>query len=136
MFSALGMTSELKVAAALAANGHMISFPITSETKYDLIADLDGDLLRIQVKVGHYKDGIVKAVLARSCSDVKKYNKNSVDGFAIYCPELETCYMVPIDDWPNRKCLHIQVGAILNGATYKHTPLDGDQYKILKPNNV
>jgi hypothetical protein len=62
-----GDLAELRVAADLAARGCLISIPFGEDSDYDLLADIDGRIHRVQVKYTE-SDGHVIAVSCHSHS--------------------------------------------------------------------
>ena len=53
-----GDIGETTAACWLAGKGAHVPFPLGHSPDYDLIADLDGELLRVQVKTAtHFRDG-------------------------------------------------------------------------------
>jgi len=86
--NAVSVISEAAVILALQKIGVNVSRPI-SPVKYDLIADIPSEgLRRIQVKTGRLKEGIINS----NWSQV--YEDDDIDYVAIYCPELDRCYMI------------------------------------------
>lgn len=96
----IGLT---KVIADLTENGFIISLPISEHQQYDLIADYEGKLIRIQIK---YRSlSINNKTISFSCktshvglngkSILRKYEKNDFDLYAIYSPSTKRCYYVP-----------------------------------------
>lgn len=97
------------VAADLIERGYTVSRPLVEGTKYDLISDKDGKLLRIQVKssagvyiqaqIGwtKYRENIYdgKGVTEHV---TRKYNEGDFDVLAIYHRSSKTAYYVPVSD--------------------------------------
>jgi hypothetical protein len=104
----IGDVSEMKIIAKLTELGHNMSTPIGDNLRYDLILDIDNALYRIQIKTGRYKDGSMKFATCsngRCNGDNIWYNyKKQIDYFAIYCPELDSCYVISVDDVPDTEC--------------------------------
>lgn len=73
------MVSEMKARCALIEMGYDISIP-EGELRYDLVADIDDTLYRVQVKSSHIgANGSIKADL-RTCSiNTKGRNRNTYD---------------------------------------------------------
>jgi hypothetical protein len=96
-----GDLAELEVAADLAKRGCRISIPFGEDCNYDLIADYEGRLHRVQVK--HVRsDGRIILVPCRSHSltngkvrVVKHYTSAMVDWIAVYDCTSERCYYCP-----------------------------------------
>jgi hypothetical protein len=78
---------------------------VNDGSRYDLIFDLVGDLVRVQCKwANRYGDVIV--VRGYSCRRTREgllrrmYSADEVDAFAAYCAETECCYFMRIDEMP------------------------------------
>jgi hypothetical protein len=99
-----GDLAELKVAADLADRGCRISIPFGEDCDYDLIADYQGRLHRVQVK--HTRsDGRIVLVRYRSHSltngrvrVTKRYTAKRVDWIAAYDCTTERWYYLPSRD--------------------------------------
>jgi hypothetical protein len=96
-----GDLAELKVAADLVERGCSISFPFGEDCDYDLIADMNGVLHRIQVKYTE-SDGQMILVRCRSHSltkgkvrRTKHYTAETVDWVAVYDRTSGSCYYLP-----------------------------------------
>lgn len=94
-----GHVAELYCAYRLAKLNWKISFPHTSQSRYDLIGDVDGKFYRLQVKkaswskAGPYK--YLQCRLINKCSG-KHYLPEEVDYMVI--TDLETVWLMPIKD--------------------------------------
>jgi PD-(D/E)XK endonuclease len=96
-----GDLAELKVAADLIDRGCRLSIPFGEDCDYDLIADYEGRLHRVQVK-HTTSDGRIILVRCRSHSltngkvrAVKQYTPAMVDWIAVYDCTTERCYYCP-----------------------------------------
>lgn len=106
-----GNLTELQCLAAFIECGCGVSIPYGDNSKYDFIADKDGQLLRIQVKTSSIKNGNPDAICfsCRSthvnCSGVKnvRYNENEIDYFATYWNG--KCYVIPVQECSVEKTL-------------------------------
>lgn len=82
--------SEVRVAAHLINEGCQISIPFGGY-RYDLIADKEGEIVRVQTKkarqISEHKYGI----------PVGSYNSSEVDIFAGYITEMEMTFYVAIN---------------------------------------
>lgn len=97
----LGDMAELKVACDLRERGCSISFPFGEDCDYDLIADYEGVLHRVQVKYTR-SDGVRITVRCRSHSltkgrvrHTKHYTAEMVDWIAVYDAPTGACYYCP-----------------------------------------
>jgi Holliday junction resolvase-like predicted endonuclease len=93
-----GDLAELKVASDLMERGCRLAFPYGEDSDYDLIADKDGYLHRIQVKYTE-SDGVVVVVRCRSHSltkgkvrKTKHYTAETIDWLAVYDRTTDRCY--------------------------------------------
>ena len=96
-----GDLAELKVAADLIDRGCRVSIPFGEDCDYDLIADFNGRLHRVQVKYTR-SDGRIVQVRCRSHSLTngkvrltKRYTAQTVDWIATYDCTTERCYYLP-----------------------------------------
>jgi hypothetical protein len=88
---AKGLSTELAVRKAFIDNGFGVSIPLLPTSRYDMIADIDGYLFKVQIKTAQpieNSDGfLVKLKSSRThrwgVCDVK-YNSSEVDMFATY----------------------------------------------------
>jgi hypothetical protein len=95
-----GDVAELRVAAALVANGFSVSKPLGENQRYDFIADDGTTLRRVQVKTGRIRDGVV---MFNCCSTHGHRRKTlqtrpylgQIDVLAVFCPENEKVYIIP-----------------------------------------
>jgi hypothetical protein len=95
-----GDIAELRVAADLVARGCHVLIPFGEDCDYDLVADYEGRLHRIQVKYTT-SDGRVVLVRTRSHSltkgkvrQTKAYTSKTVDWIAVYDATTDRCYYV------------------------------------------
>ena len=104
-----GNLTEMQCMSAFMAQNCGVSIPFGDNSKYDFIADVDGQLLKIQVKTASLKDENSIKFSCRSthvnCSGVKnvRYNENEIDYFATYWNG--QCYLVPISECSVEKTL-------------------------------
>lgn len=106
--SEIGDVSVARVLAALVQNGEVVLVPFGDARRYDLAVDRNGQLVRVQVKTGRVRKG---AILFWTCSntklsgvsDARKSYVGEADFFAVFCPETDSCYMVPADEVPSRQ---------------------------------
>ena len=117
-----GDLAELKVAADLIERGCSLSFPYGEDSDYDLIADKNGVLHRVQVKYTE-SDGKVVGVrcLSHSLTNgkirrTKHYTANVIDWIAVYDRTSDRCYYVPARELGKGKShLHLRLAPTRNG---------------------
>lgn len=97
-----GNLTELQCLTAFYEHGCRVSVPFGENSRYDMIADVDGKLIRIQVKTSSVKDNDLNAI-EFSCRSsysnsvgVKntRYSANEIDYFATYWNG--KCYLIPV----------------------------------------
>ena len=104
-----GNLIELQCLAAFAEQGCGVSIPYGDNSKYDFIADVNGKLLKIQVKTSSLKDdGAIKFSCRTThvnCSGVKneRYSAGEIDFFATYWNN--QCYLIPMAECSVEKTL-------------------------------
>lgn len=109
----IGDLSEMFVALHLARAGYLVAKPFGENSRYDLVID-DGKVLsRVQVKTGRFRNG---AVHWNCCSthghrrspSFRSYT-GQVDFFGVYCPQLESTYLIPIGELSSRRTSSLRV---------------------------
>jgi hypothetical protein len=120
---AIGQLSEIMVMAALARAGYLVSVPFGEDHRYDLVVEKDGVLSRVQVKTGRLRKGAIvfscySSHTHRDGPSCRPY-VNEIEFFGVYCPELDSAYLVPIED-----------AARLSGALRVDTPRNGQTRKV------
>ena len=96
-----GDLAELKVATDLVARGCELSIPFGEDSNYDLIADYEGRLHRVQVKYTKSNRQII-CVRCRSHSltngrvrQTKLYTSAMIDWIVVYDATSDRCYYCP-----------------------------------------
>lgn len=107
----IGKITELKVLSYVIEHGYSVSIPFGDKDRYDQIWDINGNLIRVQIKTSRWKSEQQKAIIfsckssyARS-TGVKKhiYSKNEIDYFATYWDG--KVYLVPVEECSTEKTL-------------------------------
>jgi hypothetical protein len=100
-----GDISVSMLIARLLRVGYEVFLPFGSHQRYDLLIEKNGIYSRVQVKSGRIKKGTVefngysisyKVSLDKRGS--RRYTKEEIDYFAIYCAANDKAYLVPIED--------------------------------------
>lgn len=95
----IGEISEMEVAVELMNNGCRVSDTIGHSHPYDLIADKDGQLLKIQVKTAKHRGRRKYDLLLQ---DSSKYTAHTVDLFAGYARGEDAVFFVPYPEIDQR----------------------------------
>lgn len=104
-----GNLTELQCLTAFISEGCGVSIPYGDNSKYDFIADVNGKLLKIQVKTSSLKnDGAIKFSCRTThvnCAGVKneRYSADEIDFFATYWDN--QCYLIPVAECSVEKTL-------------------------------
>lgn len=109
-----GNLTELQCITACYALGCSVSIPYGENSRYDFILDVNGKLLKIQVKTSRFKKTIKNPqdAIVFSCRSTNsnsqgntyhRYSKNEIDCFATYWNN--TCYLIPVDECSVEKTL-------------------------------
>lgn len=118
-----GDLAELKVATDLIDRGCRISIPFGEDCDYDLIADYEGRLHRVQVKYTQ-SDGEIVVLRCRSHSltrgkvrATKLYTPAMIDWIVAYDSTTKRCYYCPsrVLGAAGRNILHLRLQPARNG---------------------
>ena len=117
----IGDRSTMAIIFALRLLDYAIFVPFGENTRYDLVIDNGSRLRRVQCKTGRLKDG---GVYFPTCSTyghhtnpkiIRRDYLGEIDDFAVYCPELGSVYLIPIEDVPTRSAAMLRVSPPRNG---------------------
>lgn len=108
-----GLITELQCELAFSNIGIVLSKPIVEDSRYDYIADLNGNFIRIQCKTcAVSEDGNYIKFAARSTqvntqeNKTKKYSKKEIDYFYTYYDNQS--YLVPVEECSVDKKLRLK----------------------------
>lgn len=110
-----GAVAELAIAAKAGALGLGVLWPMIEHGRYDLALEIGDRILRIQCKWGRLCEDVVKVNLVTSrhtpvSGYVRgKYGIDEIDGVAVYCGQLDTCYLLPIEMVAERSAVHLRL---------------------------
>lgn len=101
-----GDLTELQCITAFYELGYHVSVPYGENLRYDFIADINGELIKIQCKTCRAGDGVVKFAVRSTRSNSKatfyrSYTVNDIDYFATFYND--KCYLVPIEECAGMK---------------------------------
>jgi PD-(D/E)XK endonuclease len=113
-----GAVAELAIAKAAADLGIGVWGSYTVE-RYDLIFDLRPGLLRVQCKWAMRSGDVIVVRCNRNRRNRNGflrqfYSRDDLDTFAAYCRELDRCYLLPMDVFPNQSNIQLRLGPTKN----------------------
>ncbi len=114
-----GNIAELAVAYEATKLGIVVFRPMGEGSRYDLIFDLGGRLLRVQCKWAPRRGEIVSVMCEsrrRAIDGIRRraYTPAEIDAIAAYCPELERCYLLPVGLVANRRGVSLRLAPAKN----------------------
>jgi PD-(D/E)XK endonuclease len=115
-----GNVAEAAIAAEATKLGIDVVKPLVEHTRYDLVFDLDGRLLRVQCKWAPRKGDVVVVSLASSRYTPRGqvrtfYSADEIDVVAVYCEEIDECYLLPIELVDGMRAFHLRLSPPRNG---------------------
>ena len=109
-----GILTELQCITEFCKLGYHVSIPYGENSRYDFIADIDGKLIRVQVKTSSPKRDTQGAIsfacrstrVSASGNFSRTYTKDEIDYFATYYNNV--CYLVPVGECSVEKTLRFE----------------------------
>lgn len=102
-----GKLTELNILTYIIKLGYSVSIPFGDKDRYDQIWDINGKLIRVQVKTASPIDEEASGIQfsGRSISNGKShlYTENDIDYFATYWNE--KVYLIPVNECSHSKKL-------------------------------
>ena len=105
----IGNITELEVLTYITKLGHQVSIPFGDRERYDQIWDINGKLIRVQIKTSHLLDDGSITFSCRSshrkngkCINTR-YKNDEIDYFATMWNG--QCYLIPINETSTAKKL-------------------------------
>lgn len=104
-----GSLTELQCIASFVELGYEVSVPFGNHAKYDFIADINGNLIKVQVKTAKVNEDFLvfecRNFIPKKNHNVRNlYNKIDVDYFSTFANN--KCYLVPIEECSARKKIY------------------------------
>jgi len=103
-----GAVAEMIVIADLIKRGYFAYKPLIENTECDLVVDIDGKLVKIQIKSGHSDGEKIKVDLTRSSAKSKYYSKQDFDILAIYDSSTGNIAYLKWGDIPYKRSLTLR----------------------------
>jgi hypothetical protein len=112
--SQVGTVTEARILAALVSRGLNVLVPFGQGLPYDLVVEKDGKFQRVQCKTGALRSGVVQF---NTSSDDHDNYEGLVDVFAVFCPQNEKVYWVPIGAAGKQTGMYLRIDPPKNGQT-------------------
>jgi hypothetical protein len=114
-----GAAAEAEVAAALIRLNLAVLRPLYEGGRYDLVLDTGRQLLRIQCKWASRQGDVLTARCITSRHTPigylrSTYSAEEIDAIAVYAPDTDACYLIPIGEVEGRSALSLRVGPTRN----------------------
>jgi prevent-host-death family protein len=110
-----GNVAELAIATEAARLGLSVLKPLTEHERYDLVLGIGERLLRVQCKWGSRQGDVVLVRLRSSYHSptrgyvITTYDETEVDLVAVYCGELDRCYLLPRELFASRTTVYLRL---------------------------
>lgn len=113
-----GNYTELKIATKFIEYGFFVSFPFGDNAPYDLIVDNGREIFTVQCKTAHIEDGQISIPFERRVGakrrESESYHNYNVDFICGYFKELDTVYLLSLNEFPNRRSVTLRLTPCLN----------------------
>ena len=112
--NAKGAIAELKVATAATCLGIPVLRPRAEHGRYDLAFDIGRRILRIQCKWARRRGDVIivnltSSYLTKTREVRASYGIDEIDAVAVYCADLDTCYLLPVELVAERRAIQLRV---------------------------
>ncbi|MGO9319258.1 MAG: group I intron-associated PD-(D/E)XK endonuclease [Solirubrobacteraceae bacterium] len=114
-----GAAAEAAITAMAIQLGLTVLRPLCEGRRYDLVIDLEPDLLRVQCKMARRLSGVLLVALQTNRYTPGGYVSTSytaaeIDAIAAYSPELHRGFLIPINEASGRRALHLRLDPTRN----------------------
>ena len=117
-----GAIAETKIAAAATELGIPVLRPVVEHSRYDLAFEISDKLFRVQCKWGRLSTerAVIHVNLVSSrCTPTgyerRSYSEDEIDLVAVYCHELDRCYLLPSALVADRRGIDLRLSPPKNG---------------------
>lgn len=114
-----GAVAEAAITTAAIELGLTVLRPLCEGRRYDLVIDLDPQLVRVQCKLAKQLDG---ALFVGTHTNrytphgyvSTRYDATEIDAVAAYSPQSRTCYLIPIGEVAALRGIHLRLAPTRN----------------------
>ncbi|HEY3828823.1 MAG TPA: group I intron-associated PD-(D/E)XK endonuclease [Solirubrobacteraceae bacterium] len=114
-----GAMAEAEIATAALRLNLTVLRPLSEGGRYDLVIDTGKRLLRVQCKWAARQGEVIMAYCT-TCRHTPSgyrrttYSAEEIDAIAIYCPDTDKCYLLPVGEVESRTAISLRLGAARN----------------------
>ena len=114
-----GAIAETAIAASAIKAGLQVLKPVAEGGRYDLAFEIGGRLARVQCKWASRRGDVITARI-RTSRRVNggylstTYSPDEVDFVALYCPQLDASYLLPITLVQGQSTIHLRLASARN----------------------
>jgi Pyruvate/2-oxoacid:ferredoxin oxidoreductase gamma subunit len=114
-----GAAAEAGVTALAIQLGLTVLRPLCEGSRYDLIIDLEPQLLRVQCKFAQSLDGVLVVRLKTNRCTPRGYVSTTytvaeIDAICAYSPGLHRCFLIPASEIAERAAIHLRLDPARN----------------------
>jgi hypothetical protein len=114
-----GAVAEAAITAMAIQLGLVVLRPMAEGGRYDLVIDLEPELLRVQCKLAPRRSGVLSVRLQTNRCTPGGYVSTSymaaeVDVIAAYSPDLHRGFLIPINEASGRRAIHLRLDPTRN----------------------
>jgi PD-(D/E)XK endonuclease len=109
-----GAVAEAAITCAAIQLGLTVLRPLSEGRRYDVIIDLEPELLRVQCKLARHLEGVLFVSL-QTCRHTPRgyvrtsYSAAEIDVVGIFSPELQRCFLIPIHEVSGRRSISLRL---------------------------
>src|SRR5947209_14391348 len=111
---AVGERAQGFILARLMEYDFTVLIPFGDNARYDLVVEKDGQFWRVQCKTGRLSKGGTGIEWNTASIDARTWKRKDyggkIDYFAVYCPDTDGVYLVPIADVTSKTSAIIHLG--------------------------
>jgi hypothetical protein len=114
-----GAAAEAAITAMAVELGLTVLRPLCEGRRYDLVIDLEPELLRVQCKLATRLGGVLSIRLKTNrCTPAGYvstcYTATEIDAIGAYSPELRRCFLIPISEVSGRGTIYLRLDPTRN----------------------
>jgi hypothetical protein len=119
-----GAAAEAAITAMTIELGLVVLRPFPEGRRYDLMIDLEPELLRVQCKMARRVSGaLLVALQTNRCTPngyvSTAYTAAEIDVIAAYSPELHRGFLIPIEEAAGRRAIHLRLDPTKNNQAQR-----------------